>query len=203
MYRFLALGDSYTIGEGVKRQDSWPYQLQRTCHDHELHFSNLQVLARTGWTTDELHEAILQENMDHHFDLVTLQIGVNDQYRGYPLNRFQNTYVKLLDLAQTFAGGKAQQVLAVSIPDWSVTPFANGRDKLRISKDINSYNQAAQALSAAQELPWIDVTEISRALGGQPEMLVADELHPSAFQYEEWVNVLCPSILNIFDPGKQ
>ena len=195
MFRFLALGDSYTIGEGVEQKDSWPFQLKLILDQGHATGTDVQVIAQTGWTAEELLQAIEVEGIEHRFDLVTLQIGVNDQYRAYPLARFHSAYEKLLERAIHFADGQPRKVMAVSIPDWSVTPFAQGRNCVKISGEIDAFNQRAKDSAMSQGLTWINVTEQSRSLKDQVDMLVADALHPSALQYAKWVEIISSEIL--------
>lgn len=196
MHRILALGDSYTIGEGVDPSGSWPAQLRSKLEIEGFKMSDLPILARTGWTTEELDQAIQEADINPVFDMVTLQIGVNDQYRGYPLERFQKGYIGLIQQALGFADERSERVVAVSIPDWGVTPFAMGRDVIKIAKEIDLFNAAARSLASEYGLIWIDVTEASRAAGDQADLLASDGLHPSALQYKKWVELISPTIMN-------
>src|SRR3954453_11153972 len=137
--RYLALGDSYTIGESVAVADRYPVQLAR-----ELKLGEPEIIAKTGWTTDELSAAIdkAMDKADPHgpYDLVTLLIGVNNQYRGRSADEYRTQFAGLLQRAIGFAGGNAQHVIVVSIPDWGVTPFAEGRDRAKIAREIDQFN---------------------------------------------------------------
>ena len=131
--RLLALGDSYTIGEGVAPEDRWPMQLAALLRTHGLHVAEPKIIARTGWTTDELAAAIANTDVKEHYDLVTVQIGVNNQFRGRSVDEYRAQFGALLARAIGFAGGRASHVIVVSIPDWGQTPFAARRDRRRMA----------------------------------------------------------------------
>lgn len=178
--RYLALGDSYTIGESVPAPERFPLQLAR-----ELGIPEPQIIARTGWTTDELDAAIDAANPQGTFDLVTLLIGVNNQYRGRPADEYRTQFAALLARAIGFAGGDAKKVVVVSIPDWGVTPFAEGRDRAKIAREIDQFNAINREEAARAGARWVDITPVSR--GSDPALVAADGLHPSGMQYGEWV----------------
>jgi lysophospholipase L1-like esterase len=183
--RYLALGDSYTIGESVAPADRFPHQLAR-----ELGLGDPQIIAKTGWTTDELNAAIDAANPQGPFDLVTLLIGVNNQYRGRDAEQYRTEFAALLQRAITFAGGDPKNVVVVSIPDWGVTPFAEGRDHTQIATDIDRYNAINREETARAGARYVDITPISR--GGDPALVAEDKLHPSAKQYTEWMRLILP-----------
>ncbi len=187
--RLLALGDSYTIGEGVPTPASWPAQLANGLADIGHPAAPPVVLAKTGWTTDELLAAIHPTSLHPPYDLVTLQVGVNDQYRDRALASFQAGYDLLLQRAIALAGGRAARVLAVSIPDWGVTPFGarDRRGPAAIGKAIDAFNACAGERARAAGVWWADVTDASRRAGSAPGMVAADDLHPGAGQYALWV----------------
>lgn len=201
---FLALGDSYTIGEGVAAASRWPAQLAARLRKAGARIAEPRILARTGWTTDELAAALDAAHLAPPWALVTLAIGVNDQYRGRPLAGYGAGFGALLARAIALAGGVAARVLVVSIPDWSVTPFAarSGRDAGTIARAIDAFNAAAAAAAEREGAQRVDVTAISRAPAARGE-LAADGLHPSAAQYARWVDAITPvadSILRARDP---
>jgi lysophospholipase L1-like esterase len=183
---FLALGDSYTIGEGVAPGERWPEQLVRLLGDAGIAVAPPRIVATTGWTTDELGAAIGAAGFDPAamFDLVSLLIGVNDQYRGRPLDTYRQEFVALLGRAVGFAAGRAGRVLVLSIPDWGVTPFAAGRDRAAIAREITAFNAAAREEAQRSGARWVDVTAISRE--PRAGWLAADGLHPSGAQYAAW-----------------
>lgn len=183
--RYLALGDSYTIGETVPAADRFPHQLAR-----ELGIGEPQIVAKTGWTTDELNAAIDAANPQGPFDLVTLLIGVNNQYRGRDAEQYRGEFVRLLQRAIGFAGGDAKKVIVVSIPDWGVTPFAEGRDRAAIAAALDRYNAINREEAMRAGARYVDITPVSRR--DDPSLVAEDKLHPSAKQYSEWVRLIVP-----------
>ena len=192
---FLALGDSYTIGESVPEDGRWPVQLAAALREEGLPLADPRVIATTGWTTDELSAAIDAAEPLGTFDLVSLLIGVNNQYRGRSVDAYRDEFDALLARATGFANGRADRVLVLSIPDWGVTPFAiqSGRDRIRIADELDACNAAARDACAARGIAFVDITPASRALGGAPEMLADDGLHPSAAMYVEWMRLALPA----------
>lgn len=192
--RYLALGDSYTIGEGVPEAGRWPMQLAQALRAGGFAMSDPSIIARTGWTTDELDAAIDAAHPLAEYDLVSLLIGVNNQYRGRSVDEYRHQFSGLLERAIGFAQWRHERVLVLSIPDWGVTPFARGqqRDVARIADEIDAYNQAAREVCAHRAVAFIDITPLSRARGGEVEMLVEDCLHPSAAMYAEWTRLALP-----------
>lgn len=190
---FLALGDSYTIGEGVPAVASWPMQLAVRLRREGVDVDDPRVVATTGWTTDELAAAMDAETFAPPYALVTLLIGVNNQYRGRPLDGYREQFRMLLRRAVALAGGAAAHVVVVSIPDWGVTRFAGSadRDLAQVADQIDAFNAAACSEVEASGARWTDVTRISRAPEVRGE-LAADGLHPSAAQYARWVEAILP-----------
>ena len=193
--RYLALGDSYTIGEGVPADGRWPEQLASALRAGGLPVADPQVIATTGWTTDELNAGMDAAAPVGPFDLVTLLIGVNNQYRGLPLEDYRSEFAQLLRRALALAGGNRQRVLVVSIPDWGVTAFAQGRDTAQIATQIDAFNQVAAHICRDNGVAFIDITPTSRDGGDQPAMLAADGLHPSAAMYARWTTQIAPVAL--------
>lgn len=190
--RFLALGDSYTIGEGVDPADRWPEQLAPRLRQDGLNVASPNVIAVTGWTADELSAGIAAADLEGPFDLVTLLIGVNDQYRERPQAGYRDELGALLDRAVAFADGDAGRVVAVSFPDWGVTPFgaADSRGPARIAQQVDAFNAIAQHEAQARGIAWVDVTAISRHHG---DRVVADGLHPDATAYAAWTDRILPA----------
>ena len=201
--RYLALGDSYTIGEGVSDVDRWPNQLARLLRDEGVDIEDPHLIARTAWTTDELADAIAAEDLRDTFDLVTLLIGVNDQYRSRPVAPFAAEYTQLLRKARKFAGRKASRVIALSIPDWGATPFAEGRDRALIGKEIEAYNAAAKELVLRAGAHWVDVTTATRRMQTVRELAAEDGLHPSAAMYGEWARLVAPIVREELRPPRR
>jgi lysophospholipase L1-like esterase len=190
--RYLALGDSYTIGESVAEGARFPVQLSAALREQGQDFAEPEIIARTGWTTNELQDAIDLAKPRAPFDLVTLLIGVNNQYRGGDLRRYRSEFSKLLMHAIALAGREKSQVLVVSIPDWGVTPFARGdkRGSKRIGKQVDAFNAEAHDVCRKNGVRFIDITPTSRDRGGDTDMLAGDGLHPSAAMYARWVEVI-------------
>jgi len=193
--RFLALGDSYTIGEGVADAERWPDQLVARLRDNGIVVTDLHIIARTAWTTDELSDAIDAEKPKGPFDLVTLMIGVNDQYRSRPVREYESEFQRLLKRAVGFSGNRATKTLALSIPDWGATPFSEGRDRALIGGEIAAYNACGETLATKAGVTWIDVTEASRAMQTDPDLVAVDGLHPTAAMYARWVDIMVPYAL--------
>jgi len=185
---YLALGDSYTIGEGVEPAGRWPMQLAAALRDIGVDVDDPTIIATTGWTTDELEAGIDADAPQGPFELVSLLIGVNDQYRGRSVDEYRPRFTALLQRALAFAADRAPRVLVLSIPDWGVTPYAvaSGRDRVRIGQELDAYNAAAAAICAEHDVAFVDITDLSRQLGGESVMLAEDGLHPSAAMYTLW-----------------
>lgn len=183
----LALGDSYTIGEGVDAEQRWPIQLQRELQEAGIPLESVQIVARTGWTTDELRSAMDATTLLPRYDLVSLLIGVNNQYRGRPAEEYETEFAELLRRAIRLAGEDPQRVLVLSIPDWGVTPFAEGRDRTEIGTQIDAFNSINQRVSNAADVHYVEVTEISRRASHDAALVASDGLHPSATMYGLWV----------------
>jgi lysophospholipase L1-like esterase len=197
-YTYLALGDSYTIGEGVDEKDRYPNQTLELLKARGLDFEKPTIIAKTGWTTDELAKGIENAGIaGQTYDLVTLLIGVNNQYRGRPLENYESEFKKLLQDAILYANGHSDHVVVISIPDWGVTPFAvnRGSDQTKIAKEIDEFNAAKKSIANQLGVHYIDITEEYRKIGALPEMVVSDNLHPSALVYGKWAQKLEKVIL--------
>ncbi|WP_412070587.1 SGNH/GDSL hydrolase family protein [Rubrivirga sp. IMCC43871] len=188
--RFLALGDSYTIGEGVAAEGRWPVQLAAALRASGSPVADPEIVAVTGWTVAELDAGIDAAGPHAPFDLVTLLIGVNDQYRGHDLGGYRTQYRTMLARAIGFAGGDPARVVAVSFPDWGVTPFAADRDAAQVAHEVDAFNAAARAIAEGEGVAWVDVTPLSREQGDQ---VVGDGLHPDANAYVGWVERILPA----------
>jgi lysophospholipase L1-like esterase len=183
--RYLALGDSYTIGESVPPEERYPMQLAR-----ELKMPEPEIIAKTGWTTDELNAAIDKADPHGPYDLVTLLIGVNNQYRGRSADQYRTEFAALLQRAIGFAGGKTRNVVVVSIPDWGVTPFAKDRDRAKIGREIDQYNAINRAETLHAGARYVDITPFSRTAATDPSLVAGDGLHPSGKMYSEWTRLI-------------
>ena len=193
--RMLALGDSYTIGESVPESERWPLQLTNSLRKHNISITDPLIIARTGWTTDELNAAIDKAKPEGMFDLVTLLIGVNNQYRGRNAEEYRVEFVALLKRAIGFAGNMPSRVIVVSIPDWGVMPFAKDRDRKKIATEIDAFNSINWEESVRAGVAYCDITPISREVERYPDLIASDGLHPSGTQYTYWVEIIKPKAL--------
>jgi len=189
-FKYLALGDSYTIGESVDENLRWPVQLVKRLREKGINMDDPEIIAKTGWTTDELILAINEETPVGPYDLVTLLIGVNNQYRGRNINEFKTQFKELLVTAISFADNNPENLYVLSIPDWGVSPFAEGRDRNSIKKEIDSYNFVKKEETLKAGAQFIDITEISRKASTDAGLIANDGLHPSAIMYSLWVKKL-------------
>lgn len=199
MARYLALGDSYTIGEGVEPTDRWPVQLAAALRARGTAVEEPVIVARTGWTTTELLAALDATPNDpgRDFALVSLLIGVNDHYRAHGLNAFHAGFDRVLSRAIAHAAGRAARLLVVSIPDWSVTPFAAGdwRSSGMIAGEIDAFNDQVRAGALNVGARFVDITPCSRRAADDRALLTADGLHPSAAMYAAWAAIALPQAL--------
>lgn len=200
---YLALGDSYTIGESVETKERWPEQLAAMLRQDGIPVANPVIIARTGWTTDELDAALDRAHRDQlkaddgnggklapPYAMVTLLIGVNNQYRGRSVEDYRSQLGPLIQRAIIYAGGNPSRVILVSIPDWGVTPFAEGRDRAKIAEEIDAYNAAKRAEAALAGVGFIDITPGSREAAKRPGLVAGDGLHPSAIEYQRWAKAM-------------
>jgi lysophospholipase L1-like esterase len=205
--RYLALGDSYTIGEGVDASGRWPVQLAAVMRDAGAPVADPTIVAKTGWTTAELLAALdaISPPLAADYDLVSLLIGVNDQYRGLASGVFREGFFKLLPRAINFAGGDARRVVVVSIPDWSVTPFGRSdpRGAPAIAGEIDAFNVIAGAISRQAGAQFVDVTALSRRASNNATLLAGDGLHPSMAMYALWVETILPAALRSLNNGRE
>lgn len=193
--RFLALGDSYTIGESVDAAERWPVQLAQRLRAEGVDMEDPLIIATTGWTTDELAAGIARGSPQGPYALVSLLIGVNNQYRGRDLNEYRQEFVSLLERAIALAGGQPQHVIVLSIPDWGVTPFAANRHRERVSGEINAFNAVNAEEAARLGARYVDITPISRQAAADPDLLAGDGLHPSGKMYTAWTELVLPEAL--------
>lgn len=191
---YLALGDSYTIGESVPADQSYPNLLAAELTSQKYPVSSPKIIAVTGWTTDELINAIASSDItDKKFDFVTLLIGVNDQYQQLSHDNYRTKFQQVLNTAIKFASGNKNHVFVLSIPDWGVTPFSADRDSI-IGPQIDQFNAINKHISADAGVNYLDITPISRKAAHEPDLIASDGLHPSGKMYAMWVNSLGPLI---------
>ncbi len=199
--RMLALGDSYTTGEAIPETKSWPHQLEAALLADSVRVASLTVVARTGWTTSDLLVAMNKSHLVPKYDLVTLQIGVNNQYQGLLFDVFQNEFVELLARAIALAGNEPGHVVVLTIPDYSVTPVGMRIDPDRTRAEIDGYNGFIAATLDSTETPLVNITDISREAAEDSSLTARDGLHPSAKMYAAWVELLRPVVAHIFGRG--
>ena len=191
---YLALGDSYTVGEAEPQAQSYPYQLVDSLNNNGYSVLRPNVIATTGWTTEDLINAVATSGINgQKFDFVTLLIGVNDQYQHLSIGVYKQNFTNVLNEAIQFAGGDTSKVFVISIPDWGVTPFANGLDSV-IYPQIMAFNAVNLNISKATGVNYIDVMPVSRTAAGDPTMIAPDGLHFSGKMYAEWVKLLDPTV---------
>lgn len=190
---YLALGDSYTIGESVPQPERWPLQLADSLQLAGI-AAEVTIIAKTGWTTAELQTGIEQaEITGETYDMVSLLIGVNNQFRGQSLSTYKIEFQELLEASIAFAGGRADKVFVLSIPDYGVTPFAANRNPEQIAIEIDSFNTAHRVICDEFSVQWFDITAISRDATSVPELIAEDNLHPSGEMYRRWVqSIMAP-----------
>lgn len=199
--RYLALGDSYTIGEAVAEEQRWPVQLSAALRDAGVACDAPQIIAKTGWTTDELTAGIEASRPRGPFDLVTLLIGVNNQYRGRDVDEYGAQLETLIRASIEFAGGDSRKVILVSIPDYGLTPFIakSDRDPEQIARELDVFNGRARELAAKFGVGWVDITPVSRQRGAEPEMVASDGLHPSGAMYALWTQAVLPNAKKVLE----
>ncbi|MFT4735379.1 MAG: lysophospholipase L1-like esterase [Algoriphagus sp.] len=192
---YLALGDSYTIGESVSKNKRWPNQLQKTLSAEGLGIEMPRIIAKTGWTTNELNEGINNNLPNGNYDLVSLLIGVNNQFRGLSIEEFKMEFEALLERSIGFAGNDKSKVFVVSIPDYGVTPFGQTQNSEKIGKEIDAYNAAKKIICDAKGISFFDITPISRQAIYDKGLVASDGLHPSGKMYGQWVALIGDDIL--------
>jgi lysophospholipase L1-like esterase len=192
---YLALGDSYTIGQSVPDYERFPVQTVTYLRAKNISIKDADIIAVTGWTTADLLNALNANPPKENYSFVTLLIGVNNQYQGRTLDEYKLQFTELLNRSIAYAGNNKQHVFVLSIPDYSVTPFADGRDTTQIAKEIDEFNDANKTISLNAGVNYIDITAISRNAKNDALLIAKDGLHPSGSQYTKWVDLLAPSML--------
>lgn len=199
-YTMLCLGDSYTIGEAIGEDERFPIQTVELLKKDKIDFEKPVIIAKTGWTTDELANTIKERNLTGKYDVVTLLIGVNNQYRGRDLENYRHEFRELLNTAIEYANGNPAHVFVLSIPDWGVTPFAanDKRGKEKIGEEIDSFNTINKEESRKAKVRYIDITPVSREAKSNSTLIASDGLHPSGKMYTEWAKKLAEQVKLIF-----
>ncbi|NDC41427.1 MAG: SGNH/GDSL hydrolase family protein [Chitinophagia bacterium] len=194
MYSYLALGDSYTIGELVPMKENFPHQTVDLLRQRHVDVAEPVIIATTGWTTDELAASIAEHNITDTFSVVTLLIGVNNQYRGRSADNYKVELEQLMNQAIAFAHGNTRHVFVLSIPDWGATPYAEGRDRVQIAREIDEYNAIKATMAKDKGCHYLEITESTRKHGMLPEWMAEDGLHPSGKEYALWAGQLADAI---------
>ncbi|MGW9685832.1 SGNH/GDSL hydrolase family protein [Flagellimonas sp. 2504JD1-5] len=184
---FLALGDSYTAGTGESRVNSWPLQFVHQARKKKIDIAPFKVLAKAGWTTTDLLSAIQNERLEPSYDRISLLIGVNNQYKGVDFEVFEREFSLLLSNSIQMAKNMPKNVFVLSIPDWSVTPFARFKDKEKIVRELKAYNTFIEKETKKQGAIFIEITKMSRNAWVNPSLIASDSLHPSKKMYRMWV----------------
>nr|WP_223833861.1 SGNH/GDSL hydrolase family protein [Spirosoma profusum] len=191
-YSFLSLGDSYTIGESVSEADRWSVQLAGMLRKESVDVATPDIIARTGWTTAELQDAIKASGNQKTYSLVSLLIGVNNQYRGQSQDRYRTEFKELLQTAIKFAGGNSNHVFVLSIPDWGASPYATGQNKTKIGQEIDQFNAIAKDECQKANIPFVDITPLTRSAAGDDSQFASDGLHYSGKQMQQWATKALP-----------
>jgi len=196
VYNYLALGDSYTIGEAIPLNKSFPYQVVQLLRNEEYSFNAPEIIAKTGWTTDELQNDINNTILLSKYDFVTLLIGVNNQYRGGDAIEYKQQFEEILKKAIELVNGKKEHVIIVSIPDYSVTSYAKSMDAGKISREIEVFNGINKALSIQYKVQYVDITTGSKAAKNDISLIAQDGLHPSEKEYSKWAKKIVGVIIS-------
>lgn len=200
-YTLLCLGDSYTIGEAVEEHERFPMQAVELLKRDNIVFAQPEIIAKTGWTTDELAAAIKERNLKGKYDFVTLMIGVNNQYRGRDLENYRSEFRELLNTAIDYANGNRNHVFVISIPDWGVTPFGNNdpRGEKKIGEEIDRFNAINKEEALKAKAHYIDITPGSRLAKTNATLIAGDGLHPSGEMYKDWAAKLTGELIKQFN----
>lgn len=191
---WLALGDSYTIGQSVTEAERFPAQTANILKQGGININTPTYIATTGWTTTNLMNSILAQNPGN-YDVVSLLIGVNDQYQRHDTTGYRQRFTELLTKAIQLVNGKKENVFVVSIPDYSVTPFAAGSDTAQIRKEIDWFNAINKNVTANYNCPYLDITPSTREGRYDRSLIATDGLHPSGVEYKRWADRLAPMML--------
>ncbi len=194
---YLALGDSYTVGEGVPIAETYPYQAVQMLRKKGYNLQAPEIVAKTGWTTGELQTAINGSKFLPFYDVVTLLIGVNNQYRGNSQEIYADEFESLLKQAIAFAGNDNKRVAVLNIPDWGATPFAEGRDRAKITEEINAFNAINRKISSKYRVQYFDIAPGTRLAAQDPTLLTKDKLHPSGKEYTKWAEKVAKFVSTI------
>ena len=193
-YSYLALGDSYTIGESVKESERWPVQLSNSLKNK---LNKPVIIAKSGWTTDQLIDTLNKIKFNKKFDFVSLLIGVNNQYQGQNANDFRPEFIEILEKSLKLVENRTERLFVISIPDWGASPYGFGFDRAKVSKEINEFNSVVKEESEKRGLRYFNITTISRRALIDRTLIASDGLHPSGKMYKLWVDKMIPEISKI------
>jgi lysophospholipase L1-like esterase len=195
--RYLALGDSYTIGQGVSADQRFPAHTVAILRQNNIKIQDPQYIAQTGWTTQNLIAAINQQSPKGPYDVVTLLIGVNDQYQGLDTAGYRIRFTQLLNKSLELAGNRASRVFVLSIPDYSVTPFVSAANKPRVRREIDFFNSINKEVTLQKNVKYLDITPSTRQAENDPSLIASDGLHPSGKEYRKWAERLAPMVKDV------
>lgn len=195
--KFLALGDSYTIGQSVEISERWPVQFLKELKINTSAIDTLQIIAQTGWRVDQLKEAMNSSNLEPPYGLVSLLIGVNNQFQGQNANDFRPEFIEILEKSLKLVENRTERLFVVSIPDWGASPYGLGTDRTKVSKEIDEFNSVVKEESEKRGLRYFDITAISRRALIDKTLIASDELHPSGKMYKLWVDKMIPVISKV------
>jgi lysophospholipase L1-like esterase len=195
--RYLALGDSYTIGEAVPETERFPYFIAKWLRDAQIRIGEPEYIATTGWTTSNLIKAIADRNPKGPYDIVTLLIGVNDQFQRMDTAGYRVRFKQLLNTAISLTGNRSNRVFVLSIPDYSATPFVPNSEKDRVSNEIDTFNKINRMVTLENNVSYTDITASTKFAISDPSLLAIDRLHYSAKEHINWAALLTPKIIAV------
>lgn len=208
-HTYMAMGDSYTIGEGVDETERWPVLLENALRNHSLHINYPYFVASNGWTTAQLLKRLEEEEFSKHYDLISIQIGVNDEFQRHSVSQYTTDFRNLLKKAILLSGNRPGRVFVLSIPDWSVTPFAikkynaqleEGKTALaELEANLGKFNAVCKKETIAAGCHFVDITDISRKAATDPTLICPDGLHPSGKMYKLWVERMYPTVIKALE----
>ncbi len=198
-FTYLALGDSYTIGQSVQPNERYPFLTVQELRSENVNIDGPQYIATTGWTTQDLENSIGTQKPSNNYDIVTLLIGVNDQYQHLDTAGYRKRFNDLLNKAVELAKNRYTHVVVLSIPDYSATPFVDSAQKMTVRNEIDVFNAINREITMSKNVSYIDITQLSREVSVDPSLLASDNLHYSAREYQKWAELLVPVIKKALD----
>jgi lysophospholipase L1-like esterase len=197
--KYLALGDSYTIGELVEENERWPMQLVTQLNEENFSIEAPKIIAKTGWRSDELIEAFEIAKLEKEYSLVTIQIGVNNQFQGKSVQQYTEDLNNIIDLAKKISIRSNENILVISIPDYGLTPFGKSLKNKKISEEIKTFNNEARKLCVEKNITFVNITDISKEVESNYDLVAKDKLHPSPKMYRNWLKAISPAVRQILD----